>query len=315
MAQYANVLDRADVGGALIPDAVANEIIQELPHKSVALSRMRRIPLSTKKTKQTVLSALPAAFWVSGDTGLKQTTEAAWKDVEIVAEELAVLLPIPDAVIDDSRIPLWDQVKPLMEEAAGLLIDKATIWGVDKPASWPTAMVPGAIAAGNTLEAGTGVDLAQDITKLAGLVAADGFAVNGFASKPGMQWELVGLRSAQGTPIFQPALTETAASRLYGYTLDETVNGSWQPTVADLIAADWNKFVIGVRQDITWKLLDQAVITDDAGKVIFNAAQQDSQIMRMVMRVGFQVANPLTRVNPTEGTRYPAGVLTPDVTP
>src|SRR4051794_39116171 len=33
--------------------------------------------------------------------------------------------------------------------------------------------------------------------------------------------------------------------------------------------------VVGVRQDITYKILDQAVITDDTGKVIYNLAQQD----------------------------------------
>ena len=51
------------------------------------------------------------------------------------------------------------------------------------------------------------------------------------------------------------------------------------------------------------------MISDDAGKVIFNSAQQDSKVMRVVFRVGFQTANPLTRVNPTAATRYPAGVV------
>src|SRR5690606_40591140 len=58
-------------------------------------------------------------------------------------------------------------------------------------------------------------------------------------------------------------------------------------------------------------LFDQMVISDDDGKVIFNAAQQDSKVMRVVFRVGFQVANPVTRVNTNGATRYPAGVVTP----
>jgi len=311
MATYDSLISRDDLGGALIPQPVANEIIQEAPGQSVMLQRGRRVTLSSKTLKQPVLSTLPEAYWVNGDTGLKQTTESTWDQVVITAEEIAALVPIPDAVIDDANVPVWAQVKPLLVEAVGKLVDQAALFGTGKPASWPTAVIPAAIAAGNTVAAGTGADLGVDVASLAGLVAKDGFAVNGFASAPGLQWELVGLRNANGTPIYTPSLSAGAPGGLYGFPLNEVTNGAWDPTAATLLSADWSKFVIGMRQDITFKMLDQAVITDDTGKVIFNAPQQDSQIMRVVMRVGFQVANPLTRVNGDAATRYPAGVLTP----
>jgi HK97 family phage major capsid protein len=310
---FNSVINRADTGGALIPEPVANQIIQEAPKASVILERARRVPMSSKTLKQPVLATLPEAYWVNGDTGLKQTTKAAWDNVVMTAEEVAALVPIPDAVIADSGIPLWDQVRPLLVEAVGQLVDLAAVFGIGKPASWPTAIVPGAIAAGNTVAAGTGVDYGQDVALLAQKVAQDGFSVNGFAAKPGLQWQLVGLRSPQGVPIYTPSLSAGTPAGLYGYPLNEVLNGSWQDATAELIAADWTKFVVGIRQDITFKMLDQAVITDETGKVIFNAPQQDSQIMRVVFRVGYQVANPLTRVNPTAGTRFPAGVLTPEV--
>ena len=68
---------------------------------------------------------------------------------------------------------------------------------------------------------------------------------------------------------------------------------------------------MGVRQDITFEIFREGIISDEAGKVVFNAMQQDSKIMRVVFRVGFQVANPLTRINGDGGSRYPAGVITP----
>ncbi|MGC0144934.1 phage major capsid protein [Pseudactinotalea sp. Z1732] len=312
MPTYNSVISRSDTGGALIPEPVANEIIQETPKSSVILERAQRVPMSSKTLKQPVLTSLPEAYWVNGDTGLKQTTKSDWDNVVMTAEEVAALVPIPDAVVDDTNVPLWDQVRPLLVEAIGKLVDLAAVWGLGKPTSWPTAIVPGAIAAGNTVEAGTGADYGVDVAALAGQVAEDGFAVNGFASRPGLQWRLVGLRSEQGVPIYTPSLSAGAPSGLYGYPLNEVVNGSWQGEVADLIAADWSKFAVGIRQDITFKMLDQAVITDDDGRVIFNAPQQDSQIMRVVMRVGFQIANPLTRIG--DGNRYPAGVLTPATT-
>ncbi|WP_347042026.1 phage major capsid protein [Brachybacterium nesterenkovii] len=311
MANYADVITRTEAGEALIPVAVANEILQTTPEQSVVLQRARNVRMSTKQMKQPVLSTLPEAYWVNGDTGLKQTTKSAWDNVVITAEELAALVVIPDALIDDANVPLWNEVRPLLAEAIGKKVDQAALFGIDKPASWPTAVVPAAIAAGNTVADGTGVDFAADVAALGGKIAADGFAVSGFASAPGLNWRLVGLRDSSGQPIYTPSLAGGTPSSLYGYPLNEVTNGAWDPSAATLLAADWSKLVVGVRQDITFKMLDQAVITDDTGKVIFNAPQQDSQIMRVVFRVGFQVANPLTRVNGDAATRYPAGVITP----
>src|SRR5690606_25199336 len=128
----------------------------------------------------------PDAYWLNTDTALKQTTKAAWDNLVLTAEELAVLVPIPNAVVDDTDIPLWDEIRPLLVEAIGKKVDQATLFGTDKPTSWPTAIVPAAVAAGNTVEAGTGTDFAQDVATVAGLVSEDGFAVNGFASRPGL---------------------------------------------------------------------------------------------------------------------------------
>jgi hypothetical protein len=50
-----------------------------------------------------VLSALPVAYWVNGDTGLKQTTDAAWAGLMLEAEEIATILPVPEAVVDDAE--------------------------------------------------------------------------------------------------------------------------------------------------------------------------------------------------------------------
>lgn len=305
MAGYSDSIGRDDT---VIPEPVVNDIIQELPHASVLLSRARRARLSSKTAKQPVLSALPDAYWVNGDAGLKETTKAQWENVVITAEELAALIVVPDAVIDDSSIPIWSEVRPLLVEAIGKKVDEAGLFGVDKPASWPEAIVPGAKAAGNVVQEGATSDLAGDVAILGGMVAADGFAINGFASEPGLNWRLVGLRNDNGTPIYTPSLAQGAPSTLYGYPLNEVTNGAWDSSQATLLGADWSKFIIGVRQDITFTLGTEAIISDSSGKVVVNAFQQDSKILRVVFRVGFQVAIPLTRIG--DENRYPAGVLT-----
>ena len=73
--------------------------------------------------------------------------------------------------------------------------------------------------------------------------------------------------------------------------------------------------ILAVRQDISYKILTEAVISDATGKVILNLAQQDAVAMRAVMRVAFAVANPISLQAPTEATRFPFAVLAPAALP
>ena len=56
-------------------------------------------------------------------------------------------------------------------------------------------------------------------------------------------------------------------------------------------------------------MLDQAVIQDNTGAIMFNLAQQDMTAVRLTFRVGWQVSNPINNEQATEASRYPAGVL------
>ena len=58
-------------------------------------------------------------------------------------------MPVPEAVVDDSDFDLWGEVQAGLAEAVGVALDAAVFAGTNKPASWPTALIPGAIAAGN----------------------------------------------------------------------------------------------------------------------------------------------------------------------
>lgn len=287
-----------------IPDAQVSEIIKAVPEKSVVLDRARKARLSTKVTKQPVLSALPEAYWVNGDTGLKQTTQAKWENLTITAEELAVLVPIPNALVDDSQIPLWTEVRPLLVSALGVKADNAILYGYDKPASFPSAILPGAVAAGNVVT--PSADLMVDIGKLGGAIAGDGFAMNGFVAPAGYAWALRTARDGYGRPIY-----DGDGKTVYGVNLDES--RIFPAAVVNLLAVDWESHVVGIRQDMTFDMFDQMVISDSDGKVVFNAAQQDSKVMRVVFRLGFQTAIPVIRgaggeQRPAAG-RYPAAVL------
>jgi hypothetical protein len=80
----------------------------------------------------------------------------------------------------------------------------------------------------------------------------------------------------------------------------------------EAIVGDSSQGIIAIRQDLTFKVLDQAVITDENGSVILNLSQQDSVALRVVARYGFQVANTIRRENENEASRYPFAVVIND---
>jgi HK97 family phage major capsid protein len=106
-------------------------------------------------------------------------------------------------------------------------------------------------------------------------------------------------------PIYQPNLQGQLGGTLYGYPMSELTNGAWDMSEAELLMGDWSKAIVGVRQDISFKLFTEGVISDDDGKVVLNLMQQDSVAMRVVMRVAFATANPATRLNTDSATRSP----------
>lgn len=311
MAGYNQAIARTSTNGdPLVPDPVVADVIKQLPQASAVLSVARRVPMSAKTNRQPVLSALPEAYFVNGDTGRKQTDKVVWDNVSLVAEEIAVIVPVPEAYLDDSAIPIWSEVQPLITEAFGRKIDRAALFGIDKPATWGDAVVVGAAAAGNIVLEGTGDDLAEEVAQLGQELDEDGFETTGFVSSAGLRWRLRRLRDSDGSPIYShPA--DGGPATLYGLPLGESRNGGFDPEIATVIAGDWSKAIVGIRQDITFKVFTEGVISDDSGQVVLNLMQQDSVALRAVMRVAWAVANPVTPLNDDDDSRFPFAALVP----
>jgi len=307
---YNSLISRSDVQ-ALIPEDVVNDVLQSLPEQSAALSLpFRRVTLSTNQQRMPVLAALPTAYFVNGDTGLKQTTEMAWANKFLNVEELAAIVPIPENVIDDSSFDVWGEVRPRLEEAVGRALDAAIFFGTNKPGSWPSDIVSGAVAAGNTYTRGTSTaalgGIAEDINQLMALVEGDGFDVNGFVTRTTYKARLRSARDTTGQKLL-----DVGSNSIEGSPLRYAMRGLWPTgsTSAEMIAGDYSQAIIGIRRDFTYKLLDQAVITDAGGLVVYNLPQQDMVALRVTFRVAYQIANPLNYENVAEATRFPFAVL------
>ena len=202
------------------------------------MALMRKTQLSSKTQRLPVLDVLPTAYWVGGDTGLKQTSDQAWKGISLIVEELATIIPVPEAYLADADVPIWSEVQPRMVEAVGALIDSAVLWGVGKPSTWGTDIYTAAVAAGNTIKDGyvtpggltttAATDFGQSVTALGDLMAQTGYTVSGFASRPGLNWRLIGLRSAPRACPSTSRTCRTAAAATSTATRCSMVdNGSW----------------------------------------------------------------------------------------
>src|ERR1051326_7735218 len=175
---YDSLISRSDVQ-ALMPEEVTNEIFDAMEHESAVLALAQRLPnMSRAVLRMPVLSMLPQAYFVTSDTGLKQTTKMAWANKYIDAEELAVIVPIPKNAMDDSDYPIWPQVSPKIATAMGVAIDQAVLYGTGAPAGWPIALITQAGAAGNNVSLANFADVFDAVLGpggLAGVVEEDGF--------------------------------------------------------------------------------------------------------------------------------------------
>lgn len=324
-----------DNAEALIPEDASREIFKEVTENSTALRLMRRLPDMVRGARRLpVLSALPMAYFVDGtpgdvgtgdenEQGFKKRTHAEWENKYIYAEEIAGIIPISISTLEDADYDIWGELRPYIAEAFGVVIDQAIYHGTNAPASWPTDIVAAAVAAGNRLDVGDIGDMYDDIMGEDGLISLieqDGFFPNGFVAEIMMRGALRGLRadSGNGMPLFRTMDTGMTGGTPYaldGEPLHFPLSGALDPTEVRMICGDWNKAVYSIRQDITYKVLDQAVIQDpDTGEIVYNLAQQDMVALRMYMRLGWQVPNPVNRIQPTEADRYPFSVLQPATT-
>lgn len=310
MAVFNEIINR-DSAATLIPTQYANDIMQDAVEESAVLRMARRLPnMTSSMLSMPVLNSLPHAYFVNGDTGLKQTTKADWSNKTITAEEIAVIVPVPDAVLADSQFDIWGQIRPLVRQAFGQVIDAAILHGTNKPTSWPAGIVTEATSKGNVVTASEDgyVDIMAP-NGLISLVEEDGFFVNGYLGSLKSRAYLRGIVDNNGQPLFRNGMAGGTAYQLDGQRIDFPLNGSLNNDGPMLIAGDWDKLVYAIRQDMTVTKTNTGVITDESGKVIYNLYQQDMTALRFVMRLGWALPNAVNAMGRADG--YPFAVLNP----
>jgi HK97 family phage major capsid protein len=312
---YNNLISRTDAA-AEIPEEVSRALVARVADDSAALRLFRRVPINRGQVRMPVLSALPVAYFVTGDTGLKQTTELNWANKFLNVEEIATIVPVPDAVVADMETDVWDESMPYLVEAVGRALDAAVFFGTNAPASWPTNVSAAAAAAGNTVTEGATAAAGGffgDIDSTISTVENDGFDMSGIVAARSARGRFRTARNADGDRLDANRLAGDL-NALDGAPIVYPMRGLFPAggaagTNVRLFVGDWDQFVLGVRQDITLKVLTEAVIQDNTGAIIYNLAQQDMTALRLTFRVAWQVSNLINYDQPTEANRYPAARL------
>lgn len=262
-------------------------VLQEMTKRSVALQTIPTFPMSSKTTRVPVLSALPTAGFLAASGDAKPETDVSWDKVVVTAEEIAAIVPIHDDVLADAQIDIADSVRDLLAQSIAKVVDAAVFFGTNAPTSWPT----GGIAAA-TISDTEYVDNAEVFGAMFDAVEATHEVTQvwgGRSLRPLVRHP----KDAAGDPI-----VELSRSEMYGVPVAYPLGWDNTASGAVAIAGQADHAILGIRQDITFSISDQATLTTYG-----NLWEKDSTAIRVVMRVGFALANPIsvetgTRVHP-----------------
>ncbi|MGI0521790.1 phage major capsid protein [Microbacterium maritypicum] len=306
-------ITRADVA-TLIQEEYSNVFLDAAGDSegSAAIRAFGTVPLGTKITNAPVLTTLPEASWVSESStapaGVKPTSKAVWGNKKFVVEELAVIIPIHEDVLEDMTEDGLQNLSVLGGRAIGKKLDEAILFGQDKPTTWiDLDLLAAATAAGNVFQisATPGADdLAGSIFQAAGAVADSGANPTTILSSAGLRFRLANLRASDGTAILSRTLggDGTFSDDIAGLRASFVDNGAWDAALATAIVADRTRVKIGQRSDIQVKFLDQATVGG------INLAERDMVALRFKARYAYALGNTITGA----GTNAePVGAVTP----
>lgn len=304
-------ISRDDVA-TLIQEEYTNVLLESAEVASASLSAFTTVPLGTKITNAPVLATLPEASWVSESSsdpeGVKPTSKATWSNKQFVVEEIAVIIPIHEDALEDMTEDGITRLTQLGGTAIGKKLDQAILFGTSKPSTWASpALLPAATAAGAVYQVSTTPgedDLAGSIWQAADRVDQSGADPSVILSRRGLRFRLMNLRDGEGGRLWQG--DPGGEGSIAGLDAAWVRNGAWNSAAATALIADRERVMVGVRQDITVKYLDQATL--GTGENQINLAERDMVAFRFKARYAYVLGNTLT----AEGvTAVPVAAVTP----
>ena len=120
---------------------------------------------------------------------------------------------------------------------------------------------------------------------------------------------LRGLKNTNGDPLFKQDLQGSTQYALDGSPMNFPNNGAFDKSKALMISGDFSQLVYSIRQDITFKLFTEGVVQNTDGTIAYNLMQNDMVALRAVMRLGWEIPNPINSLKTDKTKRCPFAVL------
>lgn len=268
-----------------VPVEQAKDIMKDVARGSsvLRLSKVSNMESDTKKIP--VMTEGPGAYWV-GEGERIQTSKAGWIYPELKAKKLAVIIPVTKEKLNDTTISVFEELKEPIAEAFYKAFDAAAIFGTNSP--FASNIMSCVETSGNKVELETNgagkLDL--DVSDAMALVEEAGYDVNGFAAKVGIKNSLRKLRDANGNQLFAEGVN---GKEFYSLPIEFSRNGAWDKSKAEIVGADWDKSLVGIRANIEYEILKEATLegtVDEDGKPI-SLAEQDMIAIKATMRIAY----------------------------
>lgn len=268
-----------------VPVEQATEIMKDVARGSsiLRLSKVSQMESDTKKIP--VMTEGAGAYWVGEGERIK-TSKAGWIYPELKAKKLAVIIPVTKEKLNDTTIDVFSELKESIAEAFYKAIDAAAIFGTNSP--FERNIMKCVEKAGNKIKIGTNGEgkLDLDVADAMATVEDAGYDVNGFAAKIGIKNSLRKLRDGNGNQLFVDGVN---GKELYSQPIEFSRNGAWDKTKAELVGADWDKSLVGIRDSLEYEILKEATLegtVDNDGKPI-SLAEQDLIGIKATMRLAY----------------------------
>jgi len=292
----------------VLPIQYVREVIRGVLGRSKALELGRRLPdMIGKEMKLNVLKHLPVAGWVKNQTTPsgapdeiknKPLSVLAWEGKDVVAEEIAVIIPVSINTIRDTE-NYYDIIPEITEQVIGAfqeVIDSTLLFGVDSPWTGYNGIVADATSAGAVVswDGTSGKSFYQAISSAMAYVETSGFVPDAILGSPS-------LLSAFRNSITDLGVNVADQGEVGALPRHIDLTGGFNDSSAFAIVGDFKRgLVYSFRNEMEARLLEEATLVDPkTGLTLYNLAQQDMVAFRFIMRMGAAIANPVNRVSGT----------------